>query len=763
MAEFGPQATELSAPQGAGANPIQGVQTSSYTPDLAPVASLFQKGAAMYEDWQKAKAKEGDQTILSGFANEMGSAEQQYLQDQDSNKYMVKRGLIINKYRTMAPGLTTEFSKMMGLSKEGIGGMAEDEATATRKRRQSILTAATDAGIPQPRGKEAEDAIIDAMQTSRRIKAQQKEEFETLQRGAQMSGWEREQIAADRKEKAASNLVLLSGKHSQAFGQQMRSLAKAVASGQMTPEDATAEADSYMNTIQMQINSIAVYDKDMAAPFKAEFDRMYSTMSPFFKKGADLEAMENQWKKLDLASKIRVLGNNAELHDLSTASQAFGNQPALYQGIHNSVSKFLLNKGAIEDGRVTPKAGADAQIIGDTKLEPQAYGVVKGGIKNFLDGGVDPKVKKNVRNEVFGQMKGVMEQYVDKFQLGKLTPESRKNMNEFLLDKDTARFLKENPLPTDVARGLAMAAEDNFKQFEQTFNVNVGEMLKGVDIRSAVQKMGGRGMGGQSQKPVRTDSVSAIDAVNISWQGDKLVFDPVSMPVDKIEQNRLLTQLNKVSDALSNGVKVAAHIQGETNYKAYFDQVKHKLFPSKFEAPVDSQDKTMKAATNGDYAVESNLRNLAANTPAEQSSGRSMEPPAAVNIKSIRQELEKATTKEQKDALWEALDYEMNRRKDSTSLGGKGLIEAGNIDLNSRPVVKNSDGSVSTVRSIGVNIDGVEVLIPTVSDDGKILSDKEAIDLYRRTGRHLGKFDSPQASDEYAKKLHKQQESRYAR
>lgn len=662
MAEFGPQATELSAPQGAGANPTQGVQTSSYTPDLAPVASLFQKGAAMYEDWQKTKAREGDQTILSGFANEMGSAEQQYLQDQDSNKYMVKRGLIINKYRTMAPGLTTEFSKMMGLSKEGIGGMAEDEATATRKRRQSILTAAVDAGIPQPRGKEAEDAIIDAMQTSRRIQAQQKEMFESRQRESQMAGWEREQLAAERKEQAASNLVLLSGKHSQAFIQQLNSLVKGVSAGQIAPEDALAEAQSYMNTVQMQINSIAVFDKEMAAPFKAQFDQIFSSMTPFIKPGADLDALERTVKKMDAAAKIRVFGSNPELHELSVLSNAFGNQPQLYQGIHNSVSKFLLNKGAIEDGRVTPKGGADAQIIGDTKLEPQAYGVVKGGIKNFLDGNVDPKVKKNVRNEVFGQMKGVMEQYVDKFQLDKLTPESRKNMNEFLLDKDVARFLKENPLPTNVARGLAAAAEDNFKQFERVFNNEIGDSLKGVDIRSATQKMGGRGMSGQNQKPVRTESVSSIDAVNISWQGDRLVFDPISMPVDKLDQNRVVSQLNKVSAALSNGIKIAAHIQGEENYGSYFNTVKHKLFPSKFDAPVDSQDKTVKAATDGSYGVEANLKGLAANTPAEEKNGRSMEPPASVNIQSIRKELEKATTQEQRDALWEALDFEMNKR-----------------------------------------------------------------------------------------------------
>lgn len=91
----------------------------------------------------------------------------------------------------------------------------------------------------------------------------------------------------------------------------------------------------------------------------------------------------------------------------------------------------------------------------------------------------------------------------------------------------------------------------------------------------------------------------------------------------------------------------------------------------------------------------------------------------------------------------------------------KGLLERGNIDIHNRPVVKNSDGSISTVRSMSTNIDGREVLIPTVSDDGRIMSDDEAIDNFMRTGKHLGMFDNPDDATAYAESLHNQQADEY--
>jgi len=84
-------------------------------------------------------------------------------------------------------------------------------------------------------------------------------------------------------------------------------------------------------------------------------------------------------------------------------------------------------------------------------------------------------------------------------------------------------------------------------------------------------------------------------------------------------------------------------------------------------------------------------------------------------------------------------------------------VVQGNIDIFNRPAVQNADGTASSVLSKSWNFDGKEVLLPTVSEDGRIMGDDEAVQQYRQTGQHLGVFATPAEASAYAEWLHQQQ------
>jgi N12 class adenine-specific DNA methylase/2'-5' RNA ligase len=89
------------------------------------------------------------------------------------------------------------------------------------------------------------------------------------------------------------------------------------------------------------------------------------------------------------------------------------------------------------------------------------------------------------------------------------------------------------------------------------------------------------------------------------------------------------------------------------------------------------------------------------------------------------------------------------------NMGEGGMITPGNINVASRPKVKNPDGTVSTVLSMSFNEDGQEILIPRISPTGQVLTNAQAIAEYHKTKQHLGIFDTPAHATAYAENLHK--------
>jgi hypothetical protein len=90
-----------------------------------------------------------------------------------------------------------------------------------------------------------------------------------------------------------------------------------------------------------------------------------------------------------------------------------------------------------------------------------------------------------------------------------------------------------------------------------------------------------------------------------------------------------------------------------------------------------------------------------------------------------------------------------------------GMVTQGNLDITKRPNVDNGDGTHSSTFSMSFGTDKGEVLVPGVGDGStypaRKLTEKEALNQYRKTGKNFGTFKTVAQANAYAETLHEDQ------
>jgi len=92
-----------------------------------------------------------------------------------------------------------------------------------------------------------------------------------------------------------------------------------------------------------------------------------------------------------------------------------------------------------------------------------------------------------------------------------------------------------------------------------------------------------------------------------------------------------------------------------------------------------------------------------------------------------------------------------NRRDDSTSTSLKG-----NIDTSSRKPIVLSNGEIGLFKPMAFRNAGKVIVVPTITDGGKLLTESGAINKYFETGMHLGVFDNMSDAKIHIEELEKE-------
>jgi len=214
------------------------------------------------------------------------------------------------------------------------------------------------------------------------------------------------------------------------------------------------------------------------------------------------------------------------------------------------------------------------------------------------------------------------------------------------------------------------------------------------------------------------------------------------VPIDRIATNQIPKSYSGVSELLANYGKVP---QGEGAYASL----------GKAQQPQDPFADLLPQAEGATAPAQPQAQEQAADPFSDllpQQQGQAQTNPDAAFLTAP------SPTPEQTGKVINLPAMEQPSR--ATTIEGQ--VEAGNIDLNNRPVVKNADGTISTVRSMSIGTDKGETLIPTVSEDGRIMSNDEAIAQFKQTGKNLGTFANADAATAYAKQLSKNQDAQYS-
>jgi hypothetical protein len=598
-AQFGPDATRLSAPQGAGATPIAPVQRQTSGVDLSGLANVGAAIANMLGASSKQDSEAVKNGILTDLSNKVDGVSAAYKTGQislDQSKSQIES--YYAQYKRTHPELLDEFTKLANFDKN-FGSVApiSNEVQTQDTLRRDKLKSLSDQGIyTAGLSKEAETKVIYAADESLRLQKQLTEQRAAAAERRTQTTFDQGQEDRTLKEGVTTALVEIGANNLDAFNSVAASLADDVLNGRRTGIEAQAALQKEYSRIQGTIAAASASHPELSGQFKGLFENAFNTMMPHMKEGNDVEKLKQDVERMKLTSMKSFLSDPV-LRRAATVSEVWKNYPdALVKAMPNAQA-FLLGKAAPTEGEESLP-----RIVGNSALEKDTFKSL-GGMVSAYNNGKIPGDKGKVKTEINNMLKGTLSEFSDQFKLNKLNPESRGRMFELISNSDIGKYIKENPLDAETKRGL----DDVYRSaYQATLDGDLNKRLS--------QTLGGN-------VPRGGPPLQAKDMVDITFGPGGLVISPKGEY--KARAAEFAGELSRVAAAASKIVYIGAHLEGSTDYQAFWEANKAQLLPSmQYEMPKGKPTGSTKPT--GSYTNETDLKNQVAApamvpTPASES------------------------------------------------------------------------------------------------------------------------------------------------
>lgn len=590
MADFN---VNLSGPQGQGAQVVDPVRTAVSGPadysGIGEAANIFAKA---YKEGKMKDAEGRKQAVIA-----------EYIQNESVYTDALSSGQWQAAHVAMAS--RANFKKMLGAYPEYMDdllkakktvydgtetGEAQKKVDAEIALREADKKGASEAGFTfyPGMGEDAQNKTIDAFKfekrTAKDLEEQRKANAEVRAQNAEGRSEEAHFVAMrEEKEKrnAVSSLVSIADKNLEAVSATVQDLMNNTS---MTYEQKLLAHSGNINRIKQGMLSVAASNPSLAAPWQKLVEDIdivaQKLLDPVQKSENDTKTLKAKWESLLYTAKLATIDSNPELLKFVVASQIFNDPALITQAGHGEIKNWLAGAGS---GDATHKP---ANVVGE-KNEKQVLNMLEKAIQK-IDTSQD---KDRAVQEAVNAAEVVMKQTTKSD--GATNPSAMKNLAAFYGSSSFGKLAASGKVNMET-----------MKRVKEVFQVSYEPAVQ----QAVLERM---------NTPVGEKGEKLSNSVNIKFSGNGVVFEgkassnPSSQPflsgwiADGMRGNGITAgnhALKAAEEGLNTLVRVGAHMEGTTDYGAYWEKNKHYLLPTVFPDPVKLKvGQTLKAKNGKTY------------------------------------------------------------------------------------------------------------------------------------------------------------------
>lgn len=603
MAEFGTQATQLSAPQGAGSAPLAPVQqqavNTSMTPMLAQAAPAIAQGIS---NIFAAKAAEAEATYVNSYTAEINAVNNSLRDESISSSEAMARTRSINQKYLSNSQYADAIDKQRKFLEGGTDlGVAVDAVKTDADLRKSAKLAAQADGVEfyQGMSRQAEDAVLRAHASSVRMQKQFEQQLKINQEARSQGTWDREMRDAQLKDQSISLLNDLAGTHLESSRAIALDLKQQVASGKKSIDQAQMDLAMHFTRINAGLTAASGKNPELAGSYTKLFGDLQKASEALLDPKADATKLQGQIDTLVKMQGLSALQRDPILQRSVAAAELFKGSPMALQtalgtnsGVTTAVTQMISG-----NPNVNP-------VVGNKDVEAGVFSTLRSGISDANRNEGNTQFNLEINRGISSVLKQVSERGNNGD--AKALQESAK----FFASPEYGQWASKNQVDPQIVTNASRVFKVNYEtvvvkgiqqQIEAAFNTPAALPAAGVMKQS---------MGGQS---VTVDAIKP-ENLDVKFSGSGIVFDLKNVPNDPVSLRNAkatIDSLNASQRAVNELVRMGAHLEGSTDYAKHWEANKQAYmpfaFPFKTGDVVNGMEYTGKG-TAFDYRDKANWR-----------------------------------------------------------------------------------------------------------------------------------------------------------